>query len=88
MQTYHLLSNEYFVDCLSSYVLAAATSTFFINTYHSLLTSKFRKASGVAYPAAYASNEVAEKDPKAFAFNCGKFPLLPQLHLMRIRVLM
>ncbi|KAJ9130847.1 Membrane-associated proteins in eicosanoid and glutathione metabolism [Coniochaeta hoffmannii] len=52
------------------YVLAAATSTYFVNFYHMILTSKARKASGIKYPAAYAANEVAEKDPKAFAFNC------------------
>ncbi|KAK0728248.1 hypothetical protein B0T26DRAFT_165355 [Lasiosphaeria miniovina] len=54
------------------YVLLAATSTFFVNVYHSTLTSKYRKASGVKYPAAYASNDVAEKDPKAFSFNCAQ----------------
>ncbi|OLN97468.1 Microsomal glutathione S-transferase 3 [Colletotrichum chlorophyti] len=58
--------NEY------SYVLLVATSTFFINTTHVLLTSKYRKASGIVYPAPYASNEVAEKDPKAYAFNCAQ----------------
>ncbi|KAK1770498.1 hypothetical protein QBC33DRAFT_555976 [Phialemonium atrogriseum] len=52
------------------YVLLAATSTFFINTYHSVLTSIARRASGQKYPIAYASNEVADKDPKAYAFNC------------------
>jgi glutathione S-transferase len=52
-------------------VLLAATSTFFVNIYHSGLTSKKRKAAGIAYPTAYASTELAEKDPKAHAFNCG-----------------
>ncbi|KAH8909048.1 MAPEG family protein [Coniochaeta sp. PMI_546] len=52
------------------YVLLAATSSYFVNFYHIILTSKARKASGIKYPAAYATNEVAEKDPKAFAFNC------------------
>ncbi|KAJ9142734.1 hypothetical protein NKR23_g7024 [Pleurostoma richardsiae] len=54
------------------YVLLAATSTFFVNTYHMILTSQARKKSGILYPAAYASNEVAEKDPKAYAFNCAQ----------------
>jgi glutathione S-transferase len=53
------------------YVLLAATSSYFVNFYHIILTSKARKASGIKYPAAYATNEVADKDPKAFAFNCG-----------------
>jgi glutathione S-transferase len=59
------------------YVLFAAASTYFANFYHIILTSSARKASGVAYPAPYASNEQAEKDPKAFAFNCGKSPTRP-----------
>ncbi|KAK3359786.1 hypothetical protein B0T25DRAFT_109675 [Lasiosphaeria hispida] len=54
------------------WVLLAATSTFFVNTFHGILTGKYRKASGVKYPAAYAANEVAEKDPKAFTFNCAQ----------------
>lgn len=54
------------------YVLLAATSSYFVNFYHIILTSKARKASGIKYPAAYATNEVADKDPKAFAFNCAQ----------------
>ncbi|KAK0619316.1 hypothetical protein B0T14DRAFT_205627 [Immersiella caudata] len=53
-------------------VLLAATSTFFVNVYHSGLTSKKRKAAGIAYPTAYASTELADKDPKAHAFNCAQ----------------
>ena len=34
------------------YVLAAATSSYFVNFYHMILTSKARKASGIKYPAA------------------------------------
>lgn len=56
---------------LYSYVLLVAASTFFINTTHVLLTSKFRKASGLKYPVPYASNEQAQKDTKAYMFNCG-----------------
>ncbi|KAF4334364.1 glutathione S-transferase [Fusarium beomiforme] len=52
------------------YVLVAATSTFFINTLHMVLTSKARKRSGIRYPVAYASNELAEKDAEAYRFNC------------------
>lgn len=58
-------------DQPTSYVLLAATSTFFVNTYHGLLTSRYRKASGIKYPTAYASAEQADKDPKAYTFNCG-----------------
>ncbi|KAH6890012.1 hypothetical protein B0T10DRAFT_529157 [Thelonectria olida] len=54
------------------FVLAAAASTFFINTLHVVLTSKARKTSGLKYPIAYASNELAEKDPKAYQFNCAQ----------------
>ncbi|KAK1968264.1 MAPEG family protein [Colletotrichum eremochloae] len=54
------------------YVLLVAASTFFINTTHVLLTSKYRKASGLVYPAPYASNEQAAKDPKAYQFNCAQ----------------
>lgn len=54
-----------------SFVLAAVTSTFFVNTLHMLRTSKFRKASGVKYPAAYATDEQAQKNPAAATFNCG-----------------
>jgi glutathione S-transferase len=57
-----------------SYVLLAATSTLFVNAYHQLLTSSKRKASGIKYPTTYASQEVADKDPKAYQFNCGMCP--------------
>ncbi|UNI24464.1 Glutathione transferase [Purpureocillium takamizusanense] len=53
-------------------VLAAATATFFINTLHFTRTSKFRKASGIKYPNAYASAEQADKDPNAYRFNCAQ----------------
>lgn len=55
-----------------SYVLLAATSSFFLNTVHGVVTSKHRKLSGQKYPIAYASNELAEKDSKAYKFNCGR----------------
>ncbi|KAM7195292.1 hypothetical protein V8F33_006800 [Rhypophila sp. PSN 637] len=54
------------------YVLVAAASSFFVNTLHSSLTTKARKASGIKYPAAYAANDVAEKDPLAHKFNCAQ----------------
>ncbi|CEI65739.1 hypothetical protein FVEN_g7578 [Fusarium venenatum] len=54
------------------YVLVAATSTFFINTLHVVLTSKARKRSGLKYPIPYASNDLAEKDAEAYKFNCAQ----------------
>lgn len=54
------------------YVLLAATSTLFVNTLHSMFTSVARKKAGVKYPAAYASNEAAEKDPNVYVFNCAQ----------------
>lgn len=60
------LPNEY------GYVLLAVTSSFLANAFHARLTSKARKASGLDYPITYASSELAEKDPKAYAFNCAQ----------------
>ncbi|KAI2608475.1 membrane-associated proteins in eicosanoid and glutathione metabolism [Hypoxylon fragiforme] len=54
------------------YVLTVAASSFFINTFHQALTGRARKASGITYPTAYASQELADKDPKAHAFNCAQ----------------
>ncbi|KAK2072535.1 hypothetical protein P8C59_006883 [Phyllachora maydis] len=54
------------------YVLLAVSSTYFVNFYHSLLTATARKGAGVQYPNAYASDELAAKDPKAFKFNCAQ----------------
>ncbi|KAM0255296.1 hypothetical protein ACHAQJ_005886 [Trichoderma viride] len=54
------------------FVLAAVTSTFFVNILHMARTAKFRKASKITYPNAYASHEQAEKDPNAYKFNCAQ----------------
>ncbi|RDA90091.1 hypothetical protein CP533_5568 [Ophiocordyceps camponoti-saundersi (nom. inval.)] len=54
------------------FVLAAATSTFFVNTLHAFRTMKFRKASGVQYPEAYATSEQAAKNQNAYRFNCAQ----------------
>ncbi|KAF4470578.1 MAPEG family [Fusarium albosuccineum] len=54
------------------FVLAVATSTFFLNTIHAYRTSTIRESSGVQYPASYASEERATKDPQAFLFNCAQ----------------
>ncbi|KAF7558963.1 hypothetical protein G7046_g5197 [Stylonectria norvegica] len=76
---YRLTSNDIFAMTLTiefpenyGFVLVAATSTFFVNTLHQYLTSKYRKASGLKYPIPYASNEDAAKDPKAYQFNCAQ----------------
>ncbi|KAI1188532.1 MAPEG family protein [Nemania serpens] len=58
--------NEY------GYVLAVATSTIFINTYHKNITYGARKASGIQYPTTYASQEQADRDPKAYNFNLAQ----------------
>ncbi|KAL5936087.1 hypothetical protein ACKVV7_000831 [Pyricularia oryzae] len=47
------------------YVLLAAASSFFLQTYHMVLSAKARKESGLMYPIAYAESQVAAKDPKA-----------------------
>ncbi len=52
-------------------MLAAATSAFFVNSFHTFLTGAQRKLAKVPYPTCYASAEQAEKDPAAFKFNCG-----------------
>ncbi|OBT68320.1 hypothetical protein VE03_02252 [Pseudogymnoascus sp. 23342-1-I1] len=54
------------------YVILAAASTFILNTIHGFNTGKFRKAAGVAYPAPYASNEVAKDNDDAYRFNCAQ----------------
>ncbi|KAK5660115.1 hypothetical protein OQA88_13584 [Cercophora sp. LCS_1] len=54
------------------YVLLAATTPFFVNMYHGQLTMVNRKAANIRYPNAYASHDQAEKDPKAFSFNCAQ----------------
>ena len=55
----------------SSYVLVASVATVAVNVYHHMLTAKHRRRSGVKYPNAYATDEQAAKDPKAYQFNCG-----------------
>ncbi|KAI1405620.1 membrane-associated proteins in eicosanoid and glutathione metabolism [Hypoxylon fuscum] len=54
------------------YVLTVAASSFFINTFHFVLTASARKKSGLGYPIPYASQEQADKDPNAYAFNCAQ----------------
>ncbi|KAJ3495305.1 hypothetical protein NLG97_g3492 [Lecanicillium saksenae] len=54
------------------YFLAAATSTFFLNTFHSIRTSSLRGASGVEYPTPYATEARARENPQAFRFNCAQ----------------
>ncbi|KAJ2981090.1 hypothetical protein NQ176_g2238 [Zarea fungicola] len=55
-----------------SYVLAAATSTFFLNTIHMMRTSKFRKIAKIPYPESYATSEEVSKNPSAAKFNCAQ----------------
>ncbi|KXX78697.1 Microsomal glutathione S-transferase 3 [Madurella mycetomatis] len=77
------------------YVLLAATSSFFLNTVHAVITSRRRKAASIPYPNSYATKEQADKDPKAFTFNCAQrahanytenlTPLLGQLFIAGLR---
>lgn len=55
-----------------SYVLAVASSSFLLGTYHYILTAVARGKAKVPYPVAYASKEEADKDPAVFKFNCGQ----------------
>ncbi|KAI9902909.1 hypothetical protein N3K66_002261 [Trichothecium roseum] len=55
-----------------AFVLATASSTFMVNYLHMFLTVKHRKASGLQYPIAYATQEQAAKSPAAHAFNCAQ----------------
>jgi len=43
-----------------------------VSQYHTILVGRFRKASGVPYPNAYASAEDASKDKEKFRFNCAQ----------------
>jgi len=54
------------------YVLLAATSTFILGSIHGANTSSYRKAAGILYPNAYASDALAKGKPEAYAFNCAQ----------------
>ncbi|KAI1849494.1 hypothetical protein JX265_012745 [Neoarthrinium moseri] len=54
------------------YVLTVASASFFVNTYHFVLSARARTGSGLKYPIPYATEEQAAKDPKAFKFNCAQ----------------
>lgn len=58
-------------------MILAAASTFVLNTIHSFNTGKFRKAAAIAYPAAYASNEVAKDNDDGKSPSCIR-PKIPQ----------
>ncbi|KAJ9100505.1 hypothetical protein QFC21_003544 [Naganishia friedmannii] len=53
-----------------AYVALAAAGTLWLNIYQIMTVSKARKAAGLKYPIYMAENSVAEKDPKAYRFNC------------------
>ena len=55
-----------------SYVLLAATSTAFINLWHSSLVGSYRRASGVPYPNAYAPASEAATSKEKYLFNCAQ----------------
>ncbi|KAJ9122272.1 hypothetical protein QFC22_001692 [Naganishia vaughanmartiniae] len=53
-----------------AFVALVAAGSMFLNVFQSFTVSKARKAAGVKYPIYMAENSVAEKDPKAYRFNC------------------
>jgi len=55
-----------------SYVLAAATSAFWLNVYQTVNVGQARKAAGVKYPNAYAEKAEADSSPAAMKFNCAQ----------------
>ena len=64
--TMGLLEPEY------GYVLAVAVSSALVNQWHGINVGKYRKKAGIKYPACYADNALAEKDPAANQFNCAQ----------------
>lgn len=58
------------IDPNYGWVLLAAASTIFLNSYHSMNTGKYRKAAKVPYPAAYAPD--SRTDEEARRFNCAQ----------------
>jgi glutathione S-transferase len=68
----HLWTSSLILANLTSYVLAVASTSFFVNLYHSTLTSLARRDSGLKYPIPYATEEQAAKSPAAFKFNCAQ----------------
>ncbi|KAH8758162.1 hypothetical protein BGZ57DRAFT_637676 [Hyaloscypha finlandica] len=58
------------IDPAYGWVLLAATSTFFLNSYHSINTGNYRKKAKCPYPAAYAPADRTDED--AHRFNCAQ----------------
>lgn len=58
------------IDTNYGYVLLAATSTFLLNSLHSINTGSYRRAAGVEYPAAYAPP--SRTDKAAMCFNSAQ----------------
>lgn len=54
------------------YVVLTAAASFVMTNYASYMVGGLRKAAKLPYPNTYFPREVAEKDPKAYAFNCGQ----------------
>ncbi|EJU06300.1 membrane-associated proteins in eicosanoid and glutathione metabolism [Dacryopinax primogenitus] len=53
-------------------VIAAATSTVFLNVYQYLNVRNHRRASGIKYPQLYAEQAEVAKNPLALKFNCAQ----------------
>ncbi|PMD40759.1 membrane-associated proteins in eicosanoid and glutathione metabolism [Hyaloscypha variabilis F] len=58
------------IDPAYGWVILAAASTFFLNSYHSINTGNYRKIAKCPYPAAYAPAERTDED--AHRFNCAQ----------------
>ncbi|KAL5599019.1 hypothetical protein BROUX41_003663 [Berkeleyomyces rouxiae] len=54
------------------YVLSVAAASFILSSALGMQVSTYRKDAGIKYPIAYANDELAAKDPKAFKFNCAQ----------------
>ncbi|KAH9867806.1 hypothetical protein IAQ61_007110 [Plenodomus lingam] len=62
------------------YVLATATSTFLLATWHAIRVGHFRKAAGIPYPYEYASYEQVSAAPAASATHLLAFNAAQRAH--------
>ncbi|KAI9830084.1 MAG: hypothetical protein M1826_005077 [Phylliscum demangeonii] len=54
------------------YVALTAVSSLVLTNWMTYWVGGYRSLAKVPYPAAYASNESAQTDPKLYAFNCAQ----------------
>jgi len=55
-----------------SYVLATATLSTLVASWHNLNTGQFRKAAKVPYPNAYCTHAEAKESKEKYLFNCAQ----------------